>query len=228
MRRICSHLTYANVMATLAVFLVLGGGTALASYVISSNSQIGPNTISGHKPPTGAHANVIAESINGQDVAANGLRGADVLESSLTGNVQKLIYTANATNPPAPQNLGTIGPYTLKGSCIDLGSGIVRFRLYAQGPAGTAYYMYHEVPDSNPSLYQALTFKQDVTIPANTATEIARTSEVQDHYTGIAGAAILKSGSTVVEVDFNAQANSPYPQPPPSHCFLYGTATRAT
>jgi uncharacterized membrane protein len=43
-----SHLTYANVMSTLAVFLVIGGGTALASYVVSSNSQVGPDTISGH------------------------------------------------------------------------------------------------------------------------------------------------------------------------------------
>ncbi len=30
MRHIRQHLTYANVMATLAVFLVLGGGTAAA------------------------------------------------------------------------------------------------------------------------------------------------------------------------------------------------------
>src|SRR5256885_5011697 len=83
MRRIRSHLTYANVMATLAVFLVLGGGTALASYVVSSNSQVGPNTISGHKPPSGKHANLIPGSVNGQDVADNSLRGADINESTL-------------------------------------------------------------------------------------------------------------------------------------------------
>jgi hypothetical protein len=64
-----SHLTYANVMVTILAFIVLGGGTALASYVISSNSQVGPGTISGHKPPTGKHANIIAGSINGGDIA---------------------------------------------------------------------------------------------------------------------------------------------------------------
>jgi len=64
-----SHLTYANVMATLAVFLVLGGGTALGALVVSSNSQVGAGTISGHKPPTGKHANIIAGSINGKDIA---------------------------------------------------------------------------------------------------------------------------------------------------------------
>jgi hypothetical protein len=42
MRGIRRHLTYANVMVTILAFLVLGGGTALASYVVSSNSQIGP------------------------------------------------------------------------------------------------------------------------------------------------------------------------------------------
>src|SRR6188472_4439742 len=76
-----SHLTYANVMVTILAFVVLGGGTALASYVVSSNSQIGPNTVSGHKPPSGDHANVIAGSVNGQDVADNSLHGADIAES---------------------------------------------------------------------------------------------------------------------------------------------------
>jgi hypothetical protein len=69
MGRIRKHLTYANVMVTILAFVVLGGGTALAAYVVSSNSQIGPGTISGHKPPSGKHANVIAGSINGKDVA---------------------------------------------------------------------------------------------------------------------------------------------------------------
>jgi len=66
-----SHLTYANVMVTILAFIVLGGGTALASFVISSNSQVGPGTISGHKPPSGDHANIIAGSLNGADLANN-------------------------------------------------------------------------------------------------------------------------------------------------------------
>ncbi len=78
-----SHLTYANVMVTILAFLVLGGGTALASYVVSSNGQVGPNTISGHTPPSGKHANIIPASVNGWDVTNNSLRGADILESTL-------------------------------------------------------------------------------------------------------------------------------------------------
>ena len=66
-QRLRSHLTYANVMASLAVFIALGG-TALASVIITKNSQVASNTISGHKPPTGKHANLIANSVNSQDV----------------------------------------------------------------------------------------------------------------------------------------------------------------
>lgn len=75
--------SHAVVVAYLALFVALGGTATAVTYVVSSNSQIGPNTISGHKPPTGDHANVIAGSINGQDVADNSVRGADVVESSL-------------------------------------------------------------------------------------------------------------------------------------------------
>ena len=71
-----SHLTYANVMATGAVFLVLGGGTALGAIVISSNSQVAPGTISGHKPPSGKHSNIIAGSVNATDLANNSVTRA--------------------------------------------------------------------------------------------------------------------------------------------------------
>jgi hypothetical protein len=83
MGRIRQHLTYANVMVTILAFLVLGGGSALAAYVVSSNSQIGPGTVSGHQPPTGKHANIIAGSINGQDIANRS--GVDTCKTPLTG-----------------------------------------------------------------------------------------------------------------------------------------------
>jgi hypothetical protein len=66
-QRLRSHLTFANVVSVIALFVALGG-TAAAAFVVSSNSQIGPGTVSGHKPPAGKHANLIAGSINGQDV----------------------------------------------------------------------------------------------------------------------------------------------------------------
>jgi hypothetical protein len=76
-------------------FLLIGGGTALASYVVSTNSQIGPNTVSGHHPPSGKHANLISGSVNGTDLATgavtlgklapNSVNGSKVVNGSLTG-----------------------------------------------------------------------------------------------------------------------------------------------
>jgi hypothetical protein len=81
-QRLRSTLTYANVMATLAVFIAVGG-TATAAVIITSNSQVAQGTISGHKPPSGKHPNIIAGSVNGTDVASNSLGGARIAESSL-------------------------------------------------------------------------------------------------------------------------------------------------
>jgi hypothetical protein len=96
MNRIRRHLTYANVMATLAVFLVLGGGTAIASYVVSSNSQVGPDTVSGHKPPAGNHANIIKSSINSQDLSTSSV-GSPQLK---LGAVNQLALHKGAVTSP--------------------------------------------------------------------------------------------------------------------------------
>jgi hypothetical protein len=66
--RLGPHLTYANVMATIAVFVALGG-TAAATVLITSNRQVAKNTISGHNPPSGKHPNVIAGSVNSKDLS---------------------------------------------------------------------------------------------------------------------------------------------------------------
>jgi hypothetical protein len=76
-----SRLSYANVMATLAVFIALGG-TAMAATIITDNSQVAPDTIAGHKPPAGKQSNLIASSVNGTDVANNSLTGSDIKDRS--------------------------------------------------------------------------------------------------------------------------------------------------
>ncbi len=79
MHRIRPRSVY-DVLALTSFFLVLGGGTALASYVVSSNSQVGPGTISGHHPPTGSHTNIIAGSVSTSD-----LKDGSVNASKLAG-----------------------------------------------------------------------------------------------------------------------------------------------
>jgi hypothetical protein len=144
-----SRLTYANVVATLALFLVLGGGTALASYIVSSNTQIGPGTVSGHKPPSGDHSNVIAGSVNGTDLAgssvnsgkvvdgsllgsdihANTITGSNLNTSSVAGALQvRTAYTADGPGAP-PEDFYTQGPWTLTGTCVDEGGGFFHAKV---------------------------------------------------------------------------------------------------
>jgi hypothetical protein len=89
----------------LCLFLLIGGGTAAAAFVVNSNSQVAGNTISGHHPPAGAHANIMSASVSAQDLAtgsvtnaklgaaavnaskvqSNSLTGQQINESTLSG-----------------------------------------------------------------------------------------------------------------------------------------------
>jgi hypothetical protein len=95
--RVRAHLTYANVMATIAVFIALGGTAVAAGFVISKNSQLGPGTVSGSNPPAGKHNNVIGSSITGKDIKPDSVGGPRIIESSL-GTVPSATSAANAGN----------------------------------------------------------------------------------------------------------------------------------
>jgi hypothetical protein len=223
MRRIRQRLTFANVVSVIALLIALGG-TATAAIVVSDNSQVASNTISGHKPPSGKHSNLIAGSVNGQDVADNTLGGADILESSLTGDVRRLRYTATASSTSQKTPIATVGPYTLKGQCL-YDTSFFRVRLWVNGPAATADLMWGETQDDNTDLG---THSSGLLTSTNTDTQIVegvQSASTAIHYRRIAGTAILQSGSTLVQVDFNAVADA---RPSQGSCFLYGTAVRAT
>lgn len=79
MKQIRKRLTYANVMSSLAVFLVLGGGAALAA-------GLGKNTV-GTKQ-------LKKEAVNAAKIKAGAVNGSKVQDGSLTGS---------------DLNLGTIG-----------------------------------------------------------------------------------------------------------------------
>ena len=67
LQRVRSHLSFANLVSSVALFVALGG-TALAAVIVHDNSEVASNTISGHNPPAGKHANIILGSVNDQDV----------------------------------------------------------------------------------------------------------------------------------------------------------------
>jgi hypothetical protein len=110
MSRIRAHLSYANVIATIALFLVLSGGTAVA--LTGSNTVFSDDIVNGEvKNPDlaadsvgsakiadgrvlnadlGANAvttaKVADQSLTGADIANNSLDGADVANESLIGD----------------------------------------------------------------------------------------------------------------------------------------------
>jgi hypothetical protein len=252
MQGIRRHLTYANVISTLCLFTLLGG-TAFAAFTITSNSQVAPRTISGHNPPSGDHANIIGASVNGADIRDNSLTGSDVDESSLgtvpdaaklgginsaryllTGRVKKLSYrdTAIVDPHPTPTSAGTIGPYTIKGTCeIDPSDDSVIVRLYANGPAGDFYVsdIANHRQAAGDSPYEV--GRGRLTEGSNSEiTEVTSTApgSVPHSYADTAGTAMLVSRGAVFQVDFHAHVDAENAPSDPNTCTIYGTAIKPT
>lgn len=117
--RIRPHLSFANVVSLLALFVALGG-SATAAIIVSSNSQVAKNSISGHHPPAGDHPNIIANSIT----------GADVLESTL-GKVPAAAESDHATTANQATSAGTAdhattaNQATTAGTATSAGNGAI-------------------------------------------------------------------------------------------------------
>lgn len=92
MQQIRKRLTYANVMSSIAVFLVLGGATAFAA------AKIGSNQLKGNSVTTGK---IKKEAVTSTKIKNNAVTGAKVKDGSLTGSdiIASTIGTVpNATN----------------------------------------------------------------------------------------------------------------------------------
>jgi hypothetical protein len=91
-----SHLTYANVMATLAVFLVLGGG-AYAAFQLPKNSVRSKNVINGQ-----VNGKDVKESSLGQvpsAAQANPVAFANINHSGTVRTNSRGVAQANVTHP---------------------------------------------------------------------------------------------------------------------------------
>lgn len=114
MKLIRKNLTYANVMSTIAVFLVLGGGAALAATQLAKNSvgakQLKKNAVTTAKVKNGA--------INGAKVADGSLTGADVADGSIgTNDLADLAVTAGKLAADSVDS-GKVKDKSLKGGDV--------------------------------------------------------------------------------------------------------------
>lgn len=76
MKQIRNRLTYANVMSSLAVFLVLGGATAFAA------SKIGANQLKANSVKTGK---IVKEAVTTSKIKNNAVNTAKITDGAVTG-----------------------------------------------------------------------------------------------------------------------------------------------
>jgi hypothetical protein len=130
LKRIRKRLTYANVLSTLAVFLLLGGATAVAAS-LGKNSvgskQLKKNAVTTAKIKKNAvtTAKIKAKAVTGAKVKDGSLTGADInlgtlgtvpsaaTANSLVGRFPFQLYT-----DPGLTTIGQFGPFTVRASCL--------------------------------------------------------------------------------------------------------------
>jgi hypothetical protein len=125
LKQIRKRLTYANLMSSIAVFLVLGGATAFAASKIGSNqlksnsvttakikknavttAKIKKNAVTTAKIKNGA---VTGEKVN---LSTLGTVPSASVAGSVTGRIPFSVFTGAGTH-----NIAIVGPFTLQGVC---------------------------------------------------------------------------------------------------------------
>jgi hypothetical protein len=113
-KKIRTRITYANVMSSLAVFLVLGGATAFAASGLGRNSvgskQLKRNAVTGVKIKKGAvtGAKIKSGSITGTQIKSGSLDGSKINVGSL-GTVPSAASAASAASAGSVSGFGHKG-----------------------------------------------------------------------------------------------------------------------
>ena len=140
MKRVRKRLTYANVMSSIAVFLVLGGATAIAA------DQLGKNSV-GKKQ-------LKANSVTAAKIKKNAVTGAKIKNGAVTGAKIK-----DGSLVGADINLATLGtvPNSATTDVIKGGRGTLALgqqtTIFTHGPVSVSVKC--EVPQQNESLITA-------------------------------------------------------------------------
>jgi hypothetical protein len=114
MKHIRKNLTYANVMSSLAVFLVLAGATAVAATHLAKNSvgtaQLKASAVTGAKLANGAvvGAKIRANSLDGDKIQDGSITSRDIGQGAVTGadlapDALKNVVGAQAPDTPTEQ-----------------------------------------------------------------------------------------------------------------------------
>jgi hypothetical protein len=123
--RIRHHLTYANIAATLALFVALGGSAAAAThYLITSTHQIAPgvrNALKGSKGKAGPRGPKGATGQTGA-TGATGPKG----DTGLTGTIDTSnFFTKTASDARYVQGSGSVTPIPLVSLANSASGGVI-------------------------------------------------------------------------------------------------------
>ncbi len=211
-----SHLTYANVISTVCLFLLLGGGTAVALN--------GANTVQSDDLGPGAQVkapDVAANAVNGANIVNNSVTGGDVNESTLSGLVRgrMLDFNLAATGPGAPHKpIATVGPYKLSGECFTIVGDLV-LNVYAKGPAGYAETEFSYVRNDTTDMGD---HSQSSVPSANVETRVLQVDINPGNFSRAGGTLLLRSNTgRMVQVLFSAVLDNKGG----NACHVWGTAT---
>ncbi|HXV05420.1 MAG TPA: hypothetical protein VFP23_05890 [Solirubrobacterales bacterium] len=155
------RLTYANVMSSIAVFLVIGGTTAFAAIHLSKNSvgtkqlkknavtaaKIKKNAVTTAKVKNGTvtTAKLSNRAVTSAKIAANAV-GSTQIAANAVGNSHTQfvkVFKAGAvaaagTEATSPKvELGSVGPFHFYGKCFEEGGKVIE-KTYVELTSGTA------------------------------------------------------------------------------------------
>jgi hypothetical protein len=156
-KQIRKRLTYANVMSSIAVFLVLGGGAAFAaskigSHQLKSNSvttaKIKKNAVTAAKIKKGAvtAAKIAAGAVGASQLANGGITGEKIAANAVGNSQTQLVKVFKggavpvaASEASAPRvELGSVGPFHFYGKCFVNGAAEVEEKTYVELTSGVA------------------------------------------------------------------------------------------
>jgi len=110
LRQLSKRLTYANVMSSIAVFLVLGGATAFAAGL--AKNSVGSKQL---KKNAVTSAKIKKNAVTNKKIKANAVTGAKVKDGSLSGadiNLASLGTVPSAENANNANNVATVRTFS--------------------------------------------------------------------------------------------------------------------
>jgi len=221
--QIRKRLTYANVMSSIAVFLVLGGSAAYAAQKIGSH-QLKANSVTTAKIKKNAvtRVKIKKNAINGVKIANGSVTEAKIAAGAVGNSQTQLVkvfkgavVAAGESEEAAPRvELGSVGPFKFYGKCFKLAGPKVQEKTYIELTSGVATLGSEdgaEMPTngtqeyllpSTPELDRAM--EDDAVAEANKATAVSNDEEFQatasdgTQITGLIGGTAAKQGEPAI------------------------------